>query len=425
MSRSRSNGSRYPVSVSMSATRVEARRTPQWTIEYRDVPVTGTFYTNYDDRCSIGDVVGFFDTFNSVSHTKRRTSAVLPSLKSARYMAPGVQPSWLGRDYWTLVGYQCSDTPNISVSVLGMGDGNFPVAAYPSIDWAEVVDQVGVQLDGRMTVGQNLLVSLVQISQTIGMVKNPFNVRKLAQAKWRNKPLSSLLSKSSGAYLEYRYGWLNFKRDIEQLSNVWREVRDHMQYLKDTEHRYTSLSASQTDTYTHSSSQSFAFGSEAFCAVRARFTSSRRTARFSTDVQRDQQAMLWSKLDHISSRLGTTELAEALWDLVPWSFVVDWFTHVNRFVRQGPIMWNSADLRRTGWSIKEEHFAEIKLTSRAATSYGFGPLSEVTLDPHLVGSTYQRTPGFPPSTQSVGLFGNLTKTQMADGVALVVQKIVR
>jgi len=131
----------------------------------------------------------------------------------------------------------------------------------------------------------------------------------------------------------------------------------------------------------------------------------------------------WSKFDQVLSRLGARDIVTALWDVVPYSFVVDWFTHINRDLGAHSIDWNSYDIRRMGFSRKTEWYGRVKVDS-SYTGYG----ETITLPtyyegPQCVQKTYTRTQGFPPGTQSVGLFGNLNKTQIAEGLALIVQRI--
>lgn len=382
-------------------------------------------YELYDDRESISDMVGHTWEFNPCVHLRR-----IP------YRLPGYKlPSkidtygWLSpADWWYTYGHDGGYLSNSLVSFQGLCTSHptqLPNPSMGSIDWADLTDQVGVQLDGHMQVSQNLLVSLMTIGQTLSMVKKPFGGLAKLKKISKDASLSNLLRTGSSAYLEYRYGWLNFKRDIEAISNVWQEVRRHMEFLEKTVHKFTSLSQRVTDSYDASSLCTFkSLGSDQTGSVLLYLSQVTRTACFSLDVKRDEASLTIGRMDHVLRRLGTGELAEALWDLVPWSFVVDWFTHINRFVRQAPILWNSADLRRMGYSVKTEHHGYVKTRYSGYSSFsGWSPAAWSTHETQVVQRMYQRTAGFPPSCSSVGLFGDLNKTQIADGIALIVQRI--
>lgn len=381
--------------------------------------------TTYSDLETISDVTGNAWGFNPCVHVRRKPY----HLQGYKLLSKTDSYGWLMyTDWWYTYGWDCGYLNDVTFSHQGLctsHPGTLPTPIMSSIDWSDLTDQVGTQLDGHMQVSQNLLVSLVQIGQTISMVKKPFGglskLRKLSSSA----SLSNLLKAGSSAYLEYRYGWLNFKRDIDALSNVWREVRQHMAFLEKTVNKYTSLASRVTDTTDASNLCTFSsLGANTTGAILPRLREVRRTAAFSLDVMRDEASLRIGQMDHVLRRLGTGEVAEALWDLVPWSFVVDWFTHINRFVRQAPILWNSANLRRVGYSVKVDHIGYAIARSQTFTDFtGWSLQNEAVLSDQVVQTSYQRSLGFPPNCSSVGLFGNLNKTQIADGIALIVQRL--
>lgn len=402
------------------------RRSPDNKIITQTVSVTEPQNnTTYSDLETISDVTGNTEGFNPCVHV-RRIPYRLPGFKQKSKTSVY---SWLSyQDWWFTYGWDCGYLNNCEISFQGLcisHPGTLPTPSMGSIDWADLTDQVGSQLDGHMQVGQNLLVSLVQIGQTINMVKNPFGGLAKLQKLSRTASLRSLLKEGSSAYLEYRYGWLNFKRDIEALTNVWSEVRRHMEFLEKTVNKYTSLASQATDTFDASNLCTFSsLGANNTGSVLLYLKEVRRTASFSLDVMRDEASLRLGQMDHVIRRLGGGEVAEALWDLVPFSFVVDWFTHVNRYVRQAPILWNASTLKRVGWSIKTEHYGYVKSRSQTYTDFeGWSAQEEAEHGTQVVQKSYQRTAGFPPSCSSVGLFGNLTKSQIADGIALIVQRL--
>jgi hypothetical protein len=123
-------------------------------------------------------------------------------------------------------------------------------------------------------------------------------------------------------------------------------------------------------------------------------------------------------------RLGITKVSDALWDIVPYSFVVGWFTNIVDVCAQSPILWNSANLSRVGYSIKDEWFGQVDVTTQNYSDFGGWqtPSQVLTLGPQVVQKKYQRWDGFPSATSGVGLFGNLNQTQIAEGISLIVQR---
>lgn len=393
----------------------------EWVKEFRDITYTNDENEYFDDRETMSDIVGCMGSFNPVVHTRRYGSA----LDSVEAIYKPVVPSWFpsANEVWITYGTTMRGFQAAAISACGFSStGTLPVpAGFPAIDWASLTYQVGSQLDGRMTTGQNLLVSLMQIAQTVSMFKNPMGLRSLPR-ELRKLSLRNLTKMGASRYLEYKFGWENVYRDFVQLRDVWSEVRTHQTHLRETVNKFTSLAARQTDVINNPYVPLGTLGSYLYAQVTPKITSCERIASFSLDLRRTQQALAWSKIDQVMSRLGVRDVVEALWDCVPYSFVVDWFTHVNRMLRQRSIDWHSYDIRRMGYSLKYRWLASFQYESHA---YGYPANTHVTriTDSSLVQTQYQRTTGFPPACSSVGLFGNLNKTQIAEGLALIVQRI--
>lgn len=423
--RSRERGSRFETivtgqgSFSLQRKRVGGQ-SPNWVYETREVDDSGNDSSYFDDRETMTDVIGCRGNFNPCTHVKRHQMPLLPHKASLENWP---LPTQTPPTDWHAVGGNAGSYQS-SISVHGLyPDGNaLPTSGFPDVDWSNLVDQVGSQLDGRMQTGQNLLVSLVQLPQAIGMLKNPFNLKRLSKLKFK-KPLGVLLKTPANAYLEYLYGWKNLERDIRALANVFQEVRRHKDYLSKTAYQYASCSCSIEDTVPNSSHVgTLSFGSGNGWSISIDRTHDVRKCSFSLDVRRTQSALLWSSLDLAYQRLGLGDIVTALWDLIPFSFVVDWFIHVDRFLGKDSINWSTHDLRRIGYSIKYETYCVAKYYANISSYWG--PESfEFQDPPFCVQTVYNRYSGFPPNTYGVGLFGSLNKTQIAAGLALIVQKL--
>lgn len=404
--------------------------------QYRKVYVSGQYVAQYQtvnssyacgnayktDVQTMSDVTGSRSKFNACSHLKRQDFP-LTLAKFAKY-GPKYPPlSGMG-SVWAEGGSEVHSPEPLSGLWPGPSTAALPNYTFPSIDWADLVNTVGIGLDGRMKSGQNMIVSTLQIAQTVNMVKSIRKMRKLISPRALRFPLGKVMKSTAGKYLEWQFGWKNLYRDIAAIAKVWGEVRQHLDYLRESVNVYTSLAARQkvsaTGLPTSPLSTKFLQG---FHYVSFSLAEVTRTACFSLDVRRTEQQIIWSKFDQIVSRLGGREIATALWDLVPFSFVVDWFTHVNRTIAQRSIRWNTHDLRYLGYSTLDQWFVKANHWSRAT---GYPSASSVVTEemgPICVQSLYTRTPGFPGATSSVGLFGNLSKTQIAEGIALIVQRL--
>jgi len=274
-----------------------------------------------------------------------------------------------------------------------------------------------------MLTSQNLLVDLIQLEQTVMMVKHPFGMFKKLPRSQRQLSLGSLSRGAASAFLEYKFGWENLYRSIAALANVWGEVRRHKAFLRESVDRWRTISARETYSVPNPISNPMAIYSFGQLHITPVDLRADITAAFTLQIMRRNSDHVWSTMDLVTSRLGLNDLVTALWDAVPYSFVVDWFTHVNRILTPRSPSFNSFRLRRVGYSLSSKLYsaANVQLTSYGPTS---GTVTrEYKSKEGIVLRKYERCPGFPPNTGTVGLFGNLSITQLAEGAALIVQRL--
>jgi len=403
-----------------------------WHLAYQTVPITLYGFAKTDNRQTITDEVHGRRRFNSCLHTKHFDwSPLYRSLPGKQAAVPSnisvVPTDWIQYGIagveWTGPGAYSAHWGPISANY----GFDFSLAGLPSVDWASMTNEVGLQLDGHMVTSQNLLVDLVQITQTVNSFKNPLGLFKLAQKLGRKTTLSKMSKFAASGYLEYKFGWENIYRDVAAIAAVWSEVRTHLKYLRATAGSYTPISSRRVDKITDPAVQLYEYGlgGSNLLRVYPKISSIKRTACFSLDVCRRSAEVAWSFMDQVFARLGSRDVLSALWDIVPYSFIVDWFTHMSREIAQQSISWNSFDLRNIGYSTKYEVFIGGRMKTSFMNPFTYEPvvMQDDELDPKMVQSLYQRVGGFPPNCFSVGLFGNLSKTQIAEGAALIIQRL--
>lgn len=397
---------------------------PVYFLQYQTLTDARTASTYRGSSSTITDEPTYGrNRFNAVTHTKQIPYKLIPP--QGAYATGAIPPLMSVPTYWNTYSKNNKPCGLGEYRVQGNVAGSLNPVSGTSIDWADLTNKVGQQLDGRMVSGQNLLVSLAEIGQAVGMLKNPMGLKRLLTGRSK-LTLSQLAKLPANALLEYQFGWKNLYRDIVAISNVWQEVRKHKEYLEASADKHVPIHESGSSVATSSLSLTpiqYSYGhSYVLTPIVTRY---KTIGTFGLSVKRPRQALLWSQYDQVMNRLGCRQVAEALWDLVPFSFVVDWFTHINRLVRQKSISWNSYDLRYLGYSTKNEWYCDMRLQSSVSSTYPF-PYSntvDVRLGEQLVQTSYVRVAGFPTACSSVGLFGNLSKTQIALGVALIVQRL--
>jgi hypothetical protein len=123
--------------------------------------------------------------------------------------------------------------------------------------------------------------------------------------------------------------------------------------------------------------------------------------------------------------LGVNKLVEAAWDLVPFSFVVDWMVNWRSFSRDPRSYFASHATKLLGHSIRQEWVLKPSCTVQAPPFHDGtdGPTATWQGQDHPCLSKYDRLPGFPSGTSEAGVFKSLSKTNLIDGAALILQRI--
>jgi hypothetical protein len=403
-----------------------------WHLDYQTVHKTISGFAKYDNRQTFTDEEHGKGQYNNCLHSKHLNwplpyrpiggkTVAIPfniSVVPTEWVQYGIQGvKWMGHGEFST--HWAPFSANLGF--------DFPAVGFPPIDWPELTNEVGVQLDGRMVTSQNLLVDLMQMTQTIGMFKNPFGLLKLMKKVGRKASLSSMSKYAASSLLEYKFGWENIYRDVQALANVWHEAKAHLAYLRAAVNRFVPISARQSHIYRDPALTLYEYGlgGGSLLRVLPKIHSIKRTACFSVNICRQQHEVVWSMFDQMMARLGSRDIAAAIWDLVPYSFIVDWFTHVGRFIAQKSISWHSFDLRNMGYSVKYDVIVSGRMISTFVNPFTFEQVSmqDDEIEPRSIQTSYARTRGFPPSCSSVGLFGSLNKTQIAEGAALIIQRL--
>jgi hypothetical protein len=294
------------------------------------------------------------------------------------------------------------------------------------LEWSGVVQRVGDSLDGHMQARTNILVNLAELGQTVSMLKNPMKLRGLTKFLQNGSTIKQLIKSGANLWLEKKYGWDNLYRDVVALAKTAKAVEEHYAYLYSTLGRYSPIHSSTTVSgeLPPPPSSTLAIGGSLRLTLTHRRTTVKRTGTFGCEIFRDIDMPLHKVWQYASQYAGADKLAEALWDVVPFSFCVDWFFNIAKLIQRGPIMWNSHRLRRLGYSTKQEYSTDIDYRLEWLAYYdcptvhvGHGSTTFVAL------KSYNRAAAIPPCDIS-DFFGGLTLSNVADGAALIAQRIL-
>lgn len=158
------------------------------------------------------------------------------------------------------------------------------------------------------------------------MLKNIWDIRR---DHWRRGVAKGL----SNAYLETVFGWLPIVQDAKQVFNMGNYVRSRVIELNNMYNTGGKNVRKRLGRFVDTG-DSYAFISSGFpINLEARYYTSTTvqvwgTAKWKLDRKpgehRDPRQVFYEALA-VCSGMTSEGLAQGLWDLVPWSFIVDWF----------------------------------------------------------------------------------------------------
>jgi hypothetical protein len=297
-----------------------------------------------------------------------------------------------------------------------------PSFSLSDVDWSSLVSTVGTLLDGHMQANASILVELAQLGQTVGMLKNPYGLFGLPKFVRNGLSLGKLAKTSANLWLETRYGWQNLWLSIRELANTHKKVRAHLDYLQKTKDKYTPVHA-RSDVSGSTNSWGYNnYKTTPYNRVYLEPCTAQRYGTFGCQIKRPDPVTLMTKIDSYIRGYGGLSVVEALWDVVPFSFVVDWFIDLGRLVKRPKVDWGRYLVTRLGYSDLVQQSCRLKLRNDFLTNYG-SEYRYFYSEPFPVYTSYTRLKGFPPSSESAGLFGSLSKIQLIDLSALLLQRL--
>lgn len=369
---------------------------------------------------SIIDVTGNRNGFNPVTHYRTHPIVVhyiVPTYNGQTPVPPYV--SW-----WVNTKVEGIEGVDLFYPLVTSQE-YWPRPNLPSVNWSTLVEECGQALSGRMEASTNMLVNVAQMAQTVRMFKNPFGI---LNPHWRRQvkkmTTAQAMKSAANVWLEYRYGWSNLYRDIKAFASMYDSVSHHMQYMAEVKDKWAPVARSNVETIESPSLSGFPQTSPYSVHSGWEITPClyTRRATFSFDYLWSRLARTYTRFEYSHQYLGMDKMVEALWDLVPFSFVIDWFIDLSNVNITNPILWNGERIRFPGYSLKEEWYMKVDIHYTIPT-YGADHDYWYHSPSQIVGSTYERISGFPPGTSTVGFFGGLNLLHAADSASLIMQRL--
>lgn len=326
------------------------------------------------------------------------------------------------------------------------------IPPMPTINWNPYVESVATQLERGTSESFQSLVFIAEARKTWKMLRNPL---KELTTGWRKtvkrRSAREAAKTASNVWLVGRFGWRPFMKDVESFSKLSADLLYKSRDLYPEERYSDSTVALSHSAFSPSYSsglwKTFESMSPANWTIplgfrqRLRDYNSKTTIRF-TCYASDPLQKFNSVLDKliVSSGMNATwrNIRDVIWELLPFSFVVDWFVdfgNVWRNLNDRTILMRASKMY--GYSFKNtvEGTPEIMFCRPLWCDYEPGSLwygkyptnvePVIKTLPTCKSSYYVRYQGLPPQSTSVFTSKGLTLLHGVDGLSLFLQRALR
>jgi len=333
---------------------------------------------------------------------------------------------------------------NSHYDTLAMGIPTATLTPFSDVPWDSLMSSfVKVVRDGIQTKSL-LMVSLWELRQTVEMVRNPFNLLKI---NWRdiahNHSAQSLSKRSANLWLEGRYGWQAAYFDLKTYCSSYKKWFTKVRSASDQGDLGARLVQRQTysGTAPYASSESddtvsqwlqMRENSSADFYGKSVVKTDSASCVASIFARRGMPHIgLYNMFDYAMQSLGctTSDILPTLWEILPYSFVVDWFINVNAILCRPDYGYlTSEHLIDYGYSIKNIWKYKVKYIPFHPLSYDYRRFWNTWQEPKYgsIGwkSLYQRTVGWPASESLFVSGSGLNLIKSVDSVMLSLQKLL-
>lgn len=420
------------------------------TVEFSGSPLVGggeptQFYGTTFVKSSMDDLATRSYTPKECHHAKYQPSILDGCIKANAPWDTAMYGDW----YWSgrLWGYP--QYANISSAFSGvchssqfaLNMSDYPNTNLPNpVPWNLLLSELASTVDGHMVSKTNVLENLATMGQTIKMVKNPLSsLQSLIKKTARTKRLSfsELAHASSSGWLEYRYGWNPLRYSFKALSEVWKKAEDHIRYLNSVRGKTCSRAQRREYKVSYPSSPTRTYWAQGlsnhgYMPVFGLEVQERSTViAVSLDLDVAITTPVYSKMQYAIEYLHADSLFDVLWELTPYSFVVDWLINTDLLAASYlSTRLQAPDVHNVCYSQKESLTYRVLATSGLTNHCpgGYSRSNGSSSPAYLEGSigkisTYSRYAGFPSGFDVPGLMGGVNTIHLLDGSALIINAL--
>jgi hypothetical protein len=325
-------------------------------------------------------------------------------------------------------------------------------SAVASASWLDETVALARSVKGLVNSKTLLGATIKEIPETVRMVLNPFGLLK---GGWRHiaerHTAKQLMAKSANLWLEYQYGWKATYIDFRNFSkSVDKYLSSRQRYQDRALERYSerairildppppTVDDATWDSFRVQFDHGTTYGDMA-PKIRVVFAPGQLKTAVSLECT-DKLSQHVTRFDKALSALGLDKgnVVETLWEVIPYSFVVDWFVNTKGIVdtfRQAEALetFSQAGASRLGYSAKAEFpFKAQRYTGQGSNYYPslWYPYPDRIGGNHSSDSwlgsvsSYQRSVGPPPYSMSLFTTNGLSVTQGISGASLIFQRLL-
>lgn len=317
-------------------------------------------------------------------------------------------------DQPTASGTRVQVTPSFWIEVsgglgrLGATKSNPPLGdGIPSLpNQQNVIDQLIIDAHNKaLEPDFDVPMFLAELGETLSMLRNP--LKGLKKFVRRKKSIGSFTEMLSDQWLQYRYGIKPLVSDIDKAATV----------VSAAQHRYANIirkSSSYRETLNTKN------------VTTNNYIPWARFNQITSVIERNNVSVTCSRFYHwennVYSPLLQGNAIGLLWEMIPYSFVVDWFIGIGDFIstfRTNPL------LHHLGYTctVKQIYSKEFIPLSVAYPGY---PFHALTIDPGYYRWSIERKSRTRPSLPAwpVVNWGFNDINHLVDGLALTFQQII-
>lgn len=335
------------------------------------------------------------------------------------------------------------------------------VGGQSNIPWTDLVVALAKQVEDTISSDFMGAVSLKEMRETITMIRNPFglfsNKLKRTIPRGMTARTASSTKELSSFWLEYRYGWKPFYSDIVNFSKLIVDLCNRPAFNRElqTWSRFSKSVSGDLDCppIIYPQGYSDGFWNYISASPRAwwdtglqgaaglfRLVPITHTHKSNLSCQQlrpfGHMLTLFETAQTVLGLQNWMQVRDSIWEVLPMSFVVDWFINFNNIWRPiSEARLQRADISMLGFSTKQvlSWRAQFMLTYFGNWLNPIlpdgGDFLPAALERRIMNSSvgtstvYQRTAGLPADSEEV-LRGGLNLLHTLDGISLFSQRAI-